>query len=239
MSHHFSNDHFIFSLSKIENDAFGGNQLTEIHKKVPTAQPGKTALLVWRAGIYKGEIFSLLASLTVANEKSSISKMRVFLPFLPLLFLSSCATGPIIRGVANMGTEPTLAVRKAQIKNEPRGDFYYGRRYFVEKTRFWGYLRKPGQSARSARLVIFNESKKLTPDRFPEDGPPGRRHGFDQNYQYRIYGRYTNRILYEPNSHQFLPEFELHRYELLEKNPSWLFSPLDHYDPTRITLLPW
>ena len=44
-----------------------------------------------------------------------------------------------------MGLLPTVSDRKAQIAAEPRGDFYYGRRYFVEKTRFWGYLREPGQ----------------------------------------------------------------------------------------------
>ncbi len=137
-----------------------------------------------------------------------------------------------------MGSYPEPAARKAQISAEPRGDFYYGRRYYVEKTRFWGYLRKPGQSARSAKLVIFNESKKLNPDRLPESAPAGRRYGFDQNYEYRIYGNYSGKKLYEPNSNQILPEFMLTRYELLDKDPGWLFSPADEYQPKRVTLLP-
>lgn len=155
------------------------------------------------------------------------------------LFLSSCASGPIDGGASgNMGTSPTPSARKAQIAAELRGDFFYGRRYYVKKTRFWGYLREPGKSARSAKLVIFNETRKKNPDRFPENGPAGRRYGFDHNYEYKIYGRYTGRTLYEPNSNQFLPEFELSRYELVDTSPSWLFSPSDSYSPTRITLRP-
>ncbi|MEN8773180.1 MAG: hypothetical protein ABF382_06495 [Akkermansiaceae bacterium] len=136
-----------------------------------------------------------------------------------------------------MGGFPTVSIRKAQIENEPRGNFFYGRRYFVQKTRFWGYLREPGQSAKLAKLVIFNESIKRNPDRLPEAGG-SKNYGFDNNYEYRIYGRYTGRELYEPNSNQFLPEFLLSDYALIARNPGWLFSPFDRYYPTRLTLLP-
>ncbi|MGC6425946.1 MAG: hypothetical protein ACON5H_02995 [Akkermansiaceae bacterium] len=165
--------------------------------------------------------------------------MRVFffLSFIALL-LSSCVSGPWGGELGNLGISPSPEVRRAQIAAEPRGDFYYGRRYYVQKTRFWGYLRKPGKSAKTAQLVIFNESKKRNPDRYPENGPSDRRYGFDQNYEYKIYGHYTGRTLYEPNSNQFLPEFELQRYELLDRSPGWLFSPSDVYSPTQITLLP-
>lgn len=162
--------------------------------------------------------------------------MREIVAFLFLvLLLPSCSyrrSGP-----GNMGGLPTPEVRQAQIAAEPRGEFYYGRRYYVRKTRFWGYLREPGQSARQARLVIMNEARTLTPDRLPEAGP-GKNYGYDNNYQYRIYGRYTGRTLYEPNSNQFLPEFLLTDYKLLSENPGWLFSPSDRYSPTRVTLLP-
>ncbi|MDA7882288.1 hypothetical protein N9A94_08275 [Akkermansiaceae bacterium] len=137
----------------------------------------------------------------------------------------------------NLGKYPTPEQRKTQIATEERGDFYYGRRYYVQKTRFWGYLRKPGQSAKKAQLVIFNEAKKRNPDRLPEAGAP-KLYGFDQNYEYKIYGRYTGRTLYEPNSNQFLSEFLLTDYKLVSKYPSWLFSPNDFYSPTRLTLLP-
>lgn len=140
-------------------------------------------------------------------------------------------------GAGSMGG-PTQDERDAQIAAEPRGDFFYGRRYFVNKTRFWGYLRKPGQSAKHAKLVIFRESNKLNPDRLPEDGPAGQRYGFDHNFEYRIWGRYTGREVYDVNSNQILPEFALSNYQLVSKNPGWLFRPDDIYDPTRITLMP-
>jgi len=164
--------------------------------------------------------------------------MRAFIAFiLAVVLLPSCSNSIGGSGPGNMGSLPPPDVRKAQIAAEPRGDFYYGRRYFVRKTRFWGYLRKPGQSARSAKLVIFNEAKKRNPDRLPEDGA-SKVYGYDNNYEYKIYGRYTGRTLYEPNSNQFLPEFLLTNYELITANPGWLFSPADHYNPARITLLP-
>lgn len=140
-------------------------------------------------------------------------------------------------GDPNMGGPPK-DVRKAKIANESSGDFFYGRRYFVNKTRFWGYLRKPHQDATRSKLVIMNETRKRTPDRLPENGPPGQRWGFDQNYEYRVYGNYSGRTLYDPNSNQFLPEFVLTDLHPVDRNPGWLFSPDDHYDAYQITLLP-
>lgn len=156
------------------------------------------------------------------------------LPFFVFL-LNSCSNS--LSGPGNMGTQPSPEIRKQQIENEARGDFYYGRRYYVQKTRFWGYLREPGKPAYTAKLVIFNESKKRNPDRLPEAGP-GKNYGFDNNYEYKIYGRYTGRTLYEPNSNQFLPEFLLSDYQLVSTSPGWLFTPSDKYNPIRVTLLP-
>jgi len=131
---------------------------------------------------------------------------------------------------------PTAEERQIQISNEPTGDFFYGRRYFVEKTRFWGFLRKPGQAATSSKLVLFKEDRKHQPDRLPENGSPG--YNFDNNYEYRIKGYYTGEEGYDPNSNQFLPVFMLTDYELVDRNPGWLFSPDDHYDRYRVTLYP-
>ena len=175
--------------------------------------------------------------------------MKVFTPLLLLsitAFLSSCAVDDtpgayISRGGGGvpLGNHPHPDIREQQIATEERGNFYYGRRYFVKKTRFWGYLRKPGQPWSSAKLVIFNEKSKRQPDRLREGRPgtPGF-YAYDQNYEYKIRGNYTGRTLYEPNSNQFLPEFRLTGYELRDKNPGWLFSPNDRYDPMRITVLP-
>ncbi len=149
--------------------------------------------------------------------------------------LTQCATTG--GGTGNMGG-PSVEERNAAIASEPTGDFYYGRRYFVRKTRFWGYLRKPRQPWSRAKLVVMQEDRKLAPDRLPEDGPPGRRYAFDHNYDYRIRGHYTGREVYDPNSNQFLPEFRLTGYELLDTDPGWLFRPDDRYDPLRVTLTP-
>jgi hypothetical protein len=133
---------------------------------------------------------------------------------------------------------PTVEARNAAIAAEPTGDFYYGRRYYVERTRFWGYLRKPRQPWSRAKLVMILEDRKLAPDRLPEAGPPGRRYGFDHNYEYRMRGHYTGREIYDPNSNQFLPEFMLTDYEVVNRDPGWLFRPDDRYHPQRITLVP-
>ena len=138
-------------------------------------------------------------------------------------------------GPPNMGG-PTEAERSARIASEPTGDFFYGRRYYVKKTRFWGYLRKPRQSANSAKLVIFKEDKKKNPDRLNEAGSPA--YGYDNNYEYRIRGYYTGEEAYDPNSNQFLPVFMLTDYQVVDRNPGWLFSPSDHYDQFKVTLTP-
>ena len=140
---------------------------------------------------------------------------------LIVMMLSLVNCGVSSGGPGNMGG-PTVEERAAKIASEPSGNFYYGRRYFVEKTRFWGYLREPRQDW----------------NRFHEDGPPGRRYAQDNNFEYRIRGNYTGREVYDPNSNQFLPEFMLTGYELLDQRPGWLFKPNDRYNRFRITLLP-
>jgi hypothetical protein len=187
---------------------------------------------------FKYLLFYHLPLSIIASSMLSANDFMRYFKFFFLLMLSfmlcQCA-GTISTG--SMGG-PTMDERAAEIDREPKGEFYYGRRYFVEKTRFWGYLRKPRQSSRHAKLVVFRESSKLNPDRLPEDGPEGQRYGFDHNYEYRIWGRYTGRNVYDVNSNQFLPEFLLVNYDLVNRNPGWLFRPNDSYDPTRITLIP-
>ncbi len=86
--------------------------------------------------------------------------------------------------------------------------------------------------------MIFDESRKRAPDRLPESGPPGASYAFDNNYEYKIRGNYTGQEAYDPNSNQFLPVFKLSGYDLVDRNPGWLFSPSDHYDPYSVTLVP-
>lgn len=149
--------------------------------------------------------------------------------------LTQCGSSSF--GSGNLGG-PTVEARNASIATEPTGNFYYGRRYYIEKTRFWGYLRQPRQPWSQAKLVILREDKKRAPDRMAENGPAGQSYGFDNNSEYRMRGYYTGREAYEPNSNQFLPEFMLTGYEVLARQPGWLFQPEDHYDRFRITMLP-
>lgn len=160
---------------------------------------------------------------------------RFFHAWLPLLgllatpLLTQCSTG----------IDPALlAERQQQIAAEPTGDFLIGRRYHVEKTRFWGYLRKPRTPWKSAQLVVMNETKGIrVPDRLPEFGP-GLTHGYDHNYQYKVYGRFSGEKVYDPNSNQILPEFIPRRFEIINEDPGWLFRPDEKYSPYQLTLYP-
>lgn len=133
---------------------------------------------------------------------------------------------------------PSIEQRQVAIANEPAGEHFYGRRYFVKKTRFWGYVRKPQEAWSKAKLVIIREDRMKAPDRLHEDGPKFQRYGYDSNYEYLLRGFYTGKEAYDPNSNQFLPEFMLTSYELKNSKPGWLFSPKDKYDIYRITLRP-
>lgn len=149
--------------------------------------------------------------------------------------LSHC--GPGAMGTGNMGG-PTMQDRSTKIANEPTGDFFYGRRYYVRKTRFWGYVRNPRQPWSRAKLVLMREDKVKAPDRLSEDGASGHRYGYDNNYEYRLRGYYTGNNAYDPNSNQFLPEFMLTGYDVVNRQPGWLFRPDDRYSDVRITLTP-
>ncbi len=153
------------------------------------------------------------------------------------LILNSCGSLRPNYGPPNMGG-PQPEERKDSIRSETTGDFFIGRRYHVNRTWWWGYLRKPGESWSKAKLTVFNQSLMRAPDNLPQNGPSDARYSYDHNYEYRVWGHYTGETVYEPNSNQFLPEFRLKNYELLETKPGWLFNPKDHYDPDRLTLHP-
>ncbi len=130
-----------------------------------------------------------------------------------------------------------INARNAEIAREPRGNYFVGRRYHVPATRFWGSLRQPGQTWRTAQLVIMDESACRTPDRLPEyTGNP--RYAYDNNYEYRVYGKYTGKYGYEPNSNLRLPIFKPTRFEVANTTPGWLFKPSEKYDTGAVTLRP-
>jgi hypothetical protein len=143
---------------------------------------------------------------------------------LPLLLLSSCSTA-----MSSQAMTAQSVAREAQIAAEPRGDFWIGRRFHIERTHMWGYLRRPGQGWDKSKLVVMGERQGRQPDRFPEDERAERRYGFDHNFEYRIWGNYTGRRVYDPNSNLVLPEFAIQRYELLNTQAGWLFKPGERF----------
>ena len=121
--------------------------------------------------------------------------------------------------------------RNAAIAAEPPGDYYVGRRFRIDRTHFWGYLRKPRQSWDTARLVVMSENVVRTPDRLPEEpAGAGNAFGYDHGSEYRVYGRFTGRRVYDPNSDLALPEFEASRYQLITPSPGWLFKPDERFN---------
>jgi len=134
------------------------------------------------------------------------------------------------------GGGPGLEARNAAILAEPRGDWFIGRRYFTNKVRYWGYLRRPGHLWEQAKLVVIDEPRGIRqPDRLPESpAGGGNAHGFDHNYEYRIWGDFTGNTIYDPNSDRELPGFAARRFELITKEPGYLFSPRDRYNPNYI-----
>jgi hypothetical protein len=121
--------------------------------------------------------------------------------------------------------------RDAAIKAEPKGDYYIGRRYHTNGTRFWGYLRRPGELWEKSQLVVTKEDGVRNPDRVPEDPVSGPAHGFDHNYEYRVWGGFTGRKVYDPNADLELPLFRPTRWQLMDETPGFLFDPRDKYDP--------
>ena len=48
--------------------------------------------------------------------------------------------------------------------------------------------------------------------------------GFDNNYEYKLYGHFSDDTVYEPASNGVYPEFVLTGYELISTNPSPIFK---------------
>ncbi len=168
--------------------------------------------------------------------------MKVFLTTSILLLVtglvSSCtttSTGTSTSGIlsSSVASIPAVQARNAQIATEPAGSFYYGRRWYTDGTRYWGYLRRPGQTWLDAKLVIMDESSMKQPDRLPEVGN-GPLHGYDHNYEYKIWGNFTGVLAYDPNSNFKVPKFRLTKYEVLNKRPGFLFYPGEPYDRRKL-----
>ena len=146
--------------------------------------------------------------------------------FLVVFFFASCES-PITQGIQ----EARLTAAQ-NIQAETPGDYFIGRRYYkIPQYKFWGYVRRPGQPWSTAKLVVFNEKEKLTPDREQLD------FGFDNNYEYKLYGRLSGDTVYDAGSNGFYPEFVLKKYELVSVHPAPIFKS-QFSDRTRAATTP-
>ncbi len=128
---------------------------------------------------------------------------------------------------------PVRAAMNAAIRAEAPGDFFIGRRMYKSDYKMWGWVREPGKPWTTARLVMMNEQTKLAPDR--EAG----KLGSDNNYEYRLSGRFSGDTVYEPASDQFYPEFVLAGYELINTKPTGIYITNRQEDPNiRIIMAP-
>lgn len=153
------------------------------------------------------------------------------------LYLFALCCLPLTQCDTTQSDIEAINARNALIMQETKGNYYVGRRYHVPATRFWGYLRKPGETWRTAQLVLMDETKMRTPDRSPEYGPD-KKYSKDNNYEYHIFGKYTGKYAYEPNSNLKLPVFQLTGYKLVNTNPGWLFKPSEKYSTEKVSLRP-
>jgi hypothetical protein len=149
---------------------------------------------------------------------SNPMKFRLFESFclvVTFCLLAGCETMP-------EGIELARAAMAANIQAEPPGDYFIGRRYYKPEYHFWGYVRRPGQPWSSAELVMLNENHKLAPDREQIN------FGFDNNYEYKLYGYFSGDKVYEPASNGVYPEFILKGYEVISTRPAPIFKSQYH-----------
>jgi hypothetical protein len=128
---------------------------------------------------------------------------------------------------------PARVAMNAAIRAEASGDYFIGRRMYKSDYKMWGWVREPGKPWTTAQLVMLNEQTKLAPDR--EAG----KLGTDNNYEYRLRGRFSGDTVYEPASDKFYPEFILTGYELLNTKPTGIYITNRQEDPDiRIIMAP-
>lgn len=128
---------------------------------------------------------------------------------------------------------PARAAMAAAIRAEPPGNYFIGRRMFKKDYKMWGWVREPGQPWKSSRLVMLNEQTLLAPDRVRGTL------GDDNNYEYRLEGRFTGETIYEPASDRFYPEFQPSGFSVLNTQPPPIYLDKRQEDPEiRIIMTP-
>ncbi len=140
-----------------------------------------------------------------------LAPLGTLLALICLSFVAGCETMP-------QGIQQARMAMTQRIQTEPPGDYFVGRRYYKRDFKFWGYVRRPGEPWNTAVLVMLNENSKLAPDRQQIN------FGFDNGYEYRLYGKFSGDKVYEPASNGVYPEFVLKDYQLISTNPPPIFK---------------
>lgn len=148
--------------------------------------------------------------------------------------LTLTAAAFFLTGCQTIDSEaPARAAMNTAIHAETPGDYFIGRRMYKSDYKMWGWVREPGKPWTSAQLVMLNEQTKLSPDR--EAG----KLGSDNNYEYRLRGRFSGDAVYEPASDKFYPEFILTGYDLLNTKPTGIYLTNRQEEPDiRIIMAP-
>jgi len=135
------------------------------------------------------------------------------------LLLSGCET-PIV-----YQTPQDRQAISAAVAAEKPGDYFVGYRFYKVDYKMWGWVKKPGQPWKDSQLVMFNEQKKLAPDR------ERLAIGSDNNTLYKLTGYFSGQKVYEPASDTVYPEFVLTGATVMTTNPPLIFPDKRWTDP--------
>jgi hypothetical protein len=146
---------------------------------------------------------------------------RLLLPiFLGIILVLTGCEEPIIYQNAQ-----DRAAISAAVSKEAPGNYFIGRRFYKVDYKMWGWVKKPGEPWKQSQLVMFNEQKKLAPDRERNSI------GSDNNVEYRLSGYFSGQKVYEPASDTIYPEFVLTGTSVISTNPTLIFPDKRWIDP--------
>lgn len=149
-----------------------------------------------------------------------LGRVSILCVLASAFLLTGCAT-PIV----TQTSQDRRAV-DAAIASEAPGNYYIGYRLYKVDYKMWGWVKKPGETWKQAKLVMFNEQKVLAPDRARNAI------GSDNNYEYRLDGYFSGDKVYEPASDTVYPEFVLIKATVISTHPPLIYPDVRWIDPT-------
>ena len=155
---------------------------------------------------------------------TSESRQRRVLPTslvtVACLVLAACEA-PIV-----YQTPADRAAVDAAVSAEKPGGYFVGYRFYKVDYHMWGWVKKPREPWKDARLVMLNEQRTLAPDRARNAV------GSDNNTLYRLDGAFSGHNVYEPASDAVYPEFVLTKATVMSTNPPLIFPDKRWTDPS-------